>query len=91
MGQFPSSRVRERQRALVLAMLAGTAFSKRELAVLNPSVAAMYARTGPRTLSRDLKRLRDTGLVLKIPGQQQWMANHLAIRAFLPPAASARA
>ena len=91
MGQFPSSPARERQRALVLAMPAGTAFSKRELAVLTPSVAAMYARTGPRTLSRDLNRLHDTGLVLKIPGQQQWMANHPVIRAFLPPDASTRA
>ena len=85
MNLYPSSPTRDRQRALVLAMPSGTYVPKHELPVLTPKLAALYATKGPRTLSRDLNRLSDAGLV---HGRRKgWMANHFIIKAFLPPVA----
>ena len=85
MGQFPSSPARERQRTLVLAMPSGKAVPKRDLPNLNPTLATLYASKGPRTLSRDLNRLRSVQLVVKWAGG--WRLNDRIIRAFLPPMA----
>ncbi len=82
MRQFPSSPARARQRSLVLAMPSGTDIPKKELPELSPKLAGLYARKGPRTLSRDLNRLRSVRLVTKSP--KGWRANQKIIRAFPP-------
>ena len=85
MRQFPSSPARNRQRTLVLAMPSGIDTPKRELPELNPKLARLYASRGPRTLSRDLNRLRSVDLVTT--GPRGWRVNDKIIRAFLPPMA----
>ena len=85
MGRFPPSAVRTRQRSLVLAMPSGVDIPKRDLPLLNAELAALYARTGPRTLSRDLNRLRKAGLVVR--QSTGWRSNDMVINAFLPPTA----
>ncbi len=87
MRQFPSSPARARQRSLVLAMPSGTDIPKKELPELSPKLAGLYAKTGPRTLSRDLNRLRSVQLVAKRP--KGWRSNDRIVRAFLPPIAEA--
>ena len=54
MDRFPTSKASDRQRALVLALPESTAISRKDLTLLTPALAALYAGTGPRTLSRDL-------------------------------------
>ena len=85
MNTFPSSLTRDRQRELVLAMPSDTHVPKNELKSLTPELAALYATKGPRTLSRDLNRLSDAGLVHRC--RLGWRANQFLIRAFLPPLA----
>ncbi len=85
MSQFASSPTRDRQRSLVLAMPSGAVIPKNDLPGLTPKLAALYAKAGPRTLSRDLNRLRDVGLVVKRP--RGWRSNDIIIAAFLPPMA----
>ena len=85
MRQFPSSPARDRQRSLVLAMSSGIDTPKKELPGLSPKLAALYAKTGPRTLSRDLNRLRRVELVAR--GPKGWRSNDKIVRAFLPPIA----
>lgn len=87
MGQFPSSPTRDRQRSLVLAMPSGKVLPRSELEGLTPKLAALYAKAGPRTLTRDLNRLRAAGLIVK--RNNGWMSNDSTIRAFLPPMAEA--
>ncbi|MCQ3803055.1 MAG: Fic family protein [bacterium] len=87
MNRFPSSPARDRQRSLVLAMPTGVDIPKKEVPELSPRLAALYATKGPRTLSRDLNRLRSVKLVTKRP--KGWRANIRIIRAFLPPMADA--
>ena len=38
-------------------------FQRQTCAGLTPQLAQMYARTGPRTLARDLNRLQGAGLI----------------------------
>ncbi len=85
MGQSASSPARDRQRSLVLAMPSAVVVPKNDLPGLTPKLAAQYAKAGPRTLSRDLNRLRDVGLVAKQP--KGWRSNDVVIKAFLPPIA----
>ncbi len=85
MRQFPSSPARDRQRSLVLAMPSGIDIPKKQIPDLSPKLARLYARTGPRTLSRDLNRLLNVGLVLKTA--KGWRSNDRVVRAFLPPMA----
>ncbi len=66
-------------------MPSGAVVQKNELPGLTPKLAALYAKAGPRTLSRDLNRLRDVGLVVKRP--KGWRSNDVVIKAFLPPMA----
>ena len=63
MSKFPTSPASERQHALVMALRPDTSVAKSDLAGLTPRLAQMYARTGPRTLARDLNRLENAGLV----------------------------
>lgn len=83
MNRYPASPARDRQRTLVLAMPPDEPVPRDELPVLTPEVARLYATTGPRTLSRDLNRLRDAGLLRK--RGYRWVANQSRIRAYLPP------
>ena len=85
MNRFPPSPARDRQRALVLAMPPDRDAPKVELPRLTAELAAMYATTGPRTLSRDLNRLAGVELVRSRRGG--WSANRSIIAAFLPPVA----
>lgn len=89
MGRFPSSPTRDRQRSLVLAMPSGEVVPRAELEGLTPKLAALYAKAGPRTLARDLNRLRDAGLIVK--RKNGWLSNDSTIRAFLPPMADTAA
>ena len=63
MSKFPTSPASERQHALVTALQSGTPVPKADVAGLTPQLAQMYARTGPRTLARDLNRLEGAGLI----------------------------
>ena len=83
MNRYPSSQARDRQRTLVLEMPPDEPIPRDELPVLTPKLARLYATTGPRTLSRDLNRLRDAGLLRK--RGYRWVANQSRIRAYLPP------
>ena len=85
MRKFPSSPARDRQRSLVLAMPSEVEIPKKNLPELSPKLAGLYARKGPRTLSRDLNRLLSCQLVAK--GPDGWRSNDRIIRAFLPPMA----
>lgn len=85
MSQFPVSPASMRQRALVLAMPPNQALSRGELTALTPEIATLYARTGPRTLSRDLNRLFEAKLIIQ--EGRDWKADVDALFAFLPPAA----
>ncbi|MXX45563.1 MAG: Fic family protein [Acidimicrobiia bacterium] len=85
MRQFPSSPARDRQRSLVLAMSSDVEIPKGSLPELTPKLARLYARKGPRTLSRDLNRLQSVQLVAR--GPRGWRSNAGIIRAFLPPVA----
>lgn len=85
MGRFPSSPTRDRQRSLVLAMPSGVPVPRGELEGITPKLAALYAKAGPRTLTRDLNRLCEAGLIVK--RHRGWMSNNSIIRAFLPPVA----
>ena len=85
MRQFPSSPARDRQRSLVLAMPSEVEIPKKNLPELSPKLAGLYARKGPRTLSRDLNRLLSCQLVAK--GPDGWRSNDRITRAFLPPMA----
>lgn len=86
MERFPTSRANDRQRALVLAMLPFTETSREDLTLLSPVLAALYAGTGPRTLSRDLNRLRRAGLVTR--NGRYWRANTEVMFTFMPPIAA---
>ena len=81
MGRFPSSPARDRQRSLVLAMPSGKDIPQRELSGLTPRLAALYGKTGPRTLRRDLNKLHGVGLVDKRP--EGWRSNDVIMKAFM--------
>ncbi len=86
MDQFPTSQASNRQRDLVLAMPPNTAMPREDLTVLTPALAAHYANTGPRTLSRDLNRLAKAGLILR--ERRSWKTNTGVMFTFMPPAAT---
>ena len=86
MAELPASPALERQRSLLLAMPSDEVVSRSDLVGLTPKIAALYAKAGPRTLSRDLNRLRELELVVKRP--RGWQSNDVSIKAFLPPMAN---
>ncbi|WP_423920466.1 Fic family protein [Candidatus Poriferisodalis sp.] len=63
MSTFPTSPASERQHALVIALKQGESVPRVDVPGLTPQLAQMYARTGPRTIARDLNRLKDAGLI----------------------------
>lgn len=65
MSLYPSTPARDRQRALVLAMDKGKTYNRSQLRSLTPAVEARYSDKTYRTLSRDLNRLVDVGLIRK--------------------------
>ena len=70
---------------MVLAMPSDMPTPKSDLPGLTPKLAAEYARAGPRTLTRDINRLVEAGLIVKRRAGYQ---PHVAlIQAFLPPMA----
>ena len=72
-----------RQRDVVLAMSAKEGFIKpAEIRELNPNIAAQYATKTPKTVTRDLNRLKKLGLVES--GQGGYRANIQLMVAFLP-------
>ena len=85
MDRFPTSKASDRQRALVLALPESTAISREDLTLLTPALAALYAGTGPRTLSRDLNRLCNAGLIRR--DGRKWKAKTEVMFTFLPPSA----
>ena len=89
MGQFAPTVARDRQRSLVLALPSRVVVPKDEIPLLAPRLAAFYATTGPRTLSRDLNRLLELGLVVK--HATGWQSNEAIIEAFRPPIAEVEA
>ena len=86
MDRFPTSQASNRQHTLVLAMPYDEAIARGNLALLNPELAALYAKAGPRTLSRDLNRLAKAGLILR--DGRNWKANIDVMFTFMPPAAA---
>ncbi|MYG94616.1 MAG: Fic family protein [Acidimicrobiia bacterium] len=86
MERFPISQASNRQRALILAMPFDEAVARKNLTTLTPALAVLYTKTGPRTLSRDLNRLANAGLILR--DGRSWKANIDAMFTFMPPAAA---
>lgn len=82
MKQFSSSPSRDRQLSLILAMSSDKVIPTIELQGLTPHLAILYAKTGPRTLSRDLNRLMEVKLVVK--KGRGWQSNDQIIKAFMP-------
>ena len=82
MDRFPTSQASDRQRTLVLAMPPFKVLARDDLTLLTPPLAALYAGTGPRTLSRDLNRLLEAGLILR--ERRNWRANTDIMFAFMP-------
>ena len=85
-NRFPTSRASDRQRALILAMPPFEAVPREGLIDLNPAVARLYAGIGPKTLSRDLNRLLDAGLILR--DGRNWKANTKLMFTFMPPSSN---
>lgn len=85
MDRFPTSQASNRQRALVLSMPFDEAVARGDLAALTPALAALYAKAGPRTLSRDLNRLANAGLIVR--EGRSWKANIDVMFTFMPAAA----
>ncbi len=81
MNRSPSSPARERQRTLILAMPFEYVVPQDELTGLTRKLATLYAKTGPRTLSRDLNKLREAGLVEK--RREGWRSNNHLMNAFV--------
>ncbi len=82
---FAATKGRDRRQALVRAMPPGVVHTRQQLTTLSPAVTALYARVGPKTLSRDLGWLAEVGLIVKEP--DGWRANVDVLAAFLPPIA----
>lgn len=81
MHDEPSGKTKDRRRDLALAM-PERPLSRREISRLTPDLAAAYINT-ERTLTRDLHRLRDMGLLWQ-PDRGLWASNMAIIDAFKP-------
>ncbi len=86
MDLYASSSTSDRQRKLVLAMESGRRYLKADLPLLTPEIARLYAKTGERTLVRDLNRLASAELVRSVG--RKWIANDRVIQRFVAPLAS---
>jgi Fic family protein len=85
MGELPDSKATTRQRRLALAMPVDTTTRRAELTALTAELATSYAVAGPRTLSRDLNRLKEQNLIRPVRGG--FRPNFHLVAAFLPPMA----
>lgn len=85
--EFPKTPAQHRKRTLALSLPAYSSghegVKKSDVAKLNTELAALYATTGPKTLTRDLNDLVKMQLVTKIKGK--FFANKHIVAAFLPP------
>lgn len=81
-----SSRARDRQRELALAMPSDVTVTPEKATELTTSLAKKYGATGDRTPARDLNDLVKMGLVMKVR-PRRYRARRELIRAFLPPVA----
>jgi len=82
---FPtrSSPTEQRRRSLVLDLSdAGRAVPKNELRRMTPQIAELYARSGDKTLTRDVNAVIEQGLIRRSP--EGLVANREIILAFLP-------
>lgn len=86
MGRYPSTKARDRQREVVLTIGPGQIVTREEITVLSPKLVRAYHAAGPRTLSRDLNRLLDAGLLFQV-GPDEFRLNDIVIYAFMPPVA----
>ena len=59
-------------------------FPRSDLAHITPDVAAMYARTGPKTLSRDINHLIKLGLLVEVE-PKIYQANYETMFRFTAP------
>jgi len=71
-----------RKRRLVLELSRPTAVPAADIPALTPALAAAYARTTPKTLSRDLNALVDMGLLER--SAEGYRARMETMLAFLP-------
>ncbi|MDA8356454.1 MAG: Fic family protein [Actinomycetota bacterium] len=84
-AEMPNTTASDRQRSLVLAMPREQTIPRADLEGLTRKIARLYAAAGPRTLSRDLNRLMDLGLIRRVRGG--YRSRHEVVQAFLPPIA----
>jgi hypothetical protein len=82
----PSGPTRERRRDLALAMPEDRMITRREIRLLTPEIARRYARTGDKTMSRDLNKLVDLELLRR--RGQKYSSDIALIDAFRPIARS---
>jgi hypothetical protein len=85
-GGQPETPTTRRRKRLVLDMPFDVV-SRSNLTLLTPRVAQLYAKTGPRTLIRDINALVGMGLISRTRGG--YIANRKRILAFPPPIAEA--
>ncbi|RSM60596.1 Fic family protein [Amycolatopsis sp. WAC 01376] len=78
----PTGETYKRRCGVVLALPPDQAIPKRKIPTVTAEIAGMYATRGPKTLSRDLHRLEELGLVVATP--KGYIANTAVIDAFLP-------
>lgn len=83
----PSSKARDRQRDVALAMKKDVVLTPEQVTELNTSLARQYARTGGRTPARDMNVLVGMGLVESL-GHREYRARREIIEAFIPPTAA---
>lgn len=88
MSQFPTSKASDRQRDLVLSLPPDHAVPRSEISGLTPTLAAAYAKAGPRTLARDLNRLQAADLI-RLDRLAGFLPRIERMEAFLPPIAPA--
>lgn len=82
----PNTKAMERQRTLVLAMPTNQPVSRSDLAGMNPKISQLYAKAGPRTLSRDINHLLKMRLLRRAGGRGYETCSDVVL-AFLPPMA----
>ena len=85
MGISRATEGRDRRQSLVLAMSPGEVYTRQGLVAVAAAATTLYSQVGPKTLSRDLNRLVEAGLI--VSEQNGWRANVEILAAFLPPIA----
>lgn len=78
----PPGPTRDRRRDLALEMPEDRLITRKEIRLLTPEIAQRYARTGDKTMTRDLNKLLDLALVRR--RGQRYQSNIKLIDAFRP-------